>query len=755
MSARSVSLSTVSGDGGNAGGRICQKHQKQGGAKENRLQDGEGRIYFRRQWQPQPATKEQQEAAADVSRQLLAERRKERVMAEVEVERRPLPSGRQQEIGTGSAGVMEVELDMASAVDRAAPAGNFPFWRKKQMVQEKESRLLTRRIVQLGKRRQLQQVFDLLAYTRRECKPVSRISFNAAMAACVSCGDVDRAQELFDEMAASGGVGVDGISYGTLLKGLGQARRLDDAFELLERMEDGTAPGRPELTSVHLNLLINACAEAGDALRARGVLQRYRTLAGVGAAAPSVFTYNLLIKGYARSDNPLEAMRVMEEMELLGLPLQRHTYNSLILACIRGADLERALELLQQMKEDARAQACTDLLPDAITYTTLLKGLGEDGDLDGVKELVEEMKRSPACAMDRVAFTAAIDACIAAGSALDAVAMLEEMQGRVALGETHLRPRAHVFLSLMRAFASRGDFAHTCSLGERMLRESSGRVWAEDRAEAQELLLEAAVNAKEFAEGHRLLDSIVRASDGRPQFTERGNLTMVRLLVSTGFTSNHFAPTFLRPEVSVRAAVETVMLPPDHFLVVDCDQLLEEVAEKMEGIPRSRSLVAAAAEAAAEAGGEEEELVSASDLVIVIDSTETCVGSLQGHHLHCLLQQQQQQQQQEEPCSDLNPAVEAGGRGLLRVKDVMGPPPTAVARAASIAQAATILCREKKSEEKEKGGEAAQILVVVEGRGLGAEYGFARKSKAAEAMDTRLRGFITSHILFHAPPLCQ
>lgn len=69
---------------------------------------------------------------------------------------------------------------------------------------------------------------------------------------------------------------------------------MDDAFELLEEMEAGTAPGRPELTEVHLNTLVNVCADAGDARRARGVLQRFKAFGrGLG---PSALTYNLLIK---------------------------------------------------------------------------------------------------------------------------------------------------------------------------------------------------------------------------------------------------------------------------------------------------------------------------------------------------------------------------------------------------------------------------------------------------------------------------
>ena len=78
------------------------------------------------------------------------------------------------------------------------------------------------------------------------------------------------------------------------MQGLGQAKRLDDAFELLEKMEAGSAPGQPHLTDVHLNTLVNACAEAGEALRARGLLSRFKSFGqGLG---PSAFTYNLLIK---------------------------------------------------------------------------------------------------------------------------------------------------------------------------------------------------------------------------------------------------------------------------------------------------------------------------------------------------------------------------------------------------------------------------------------------------------------------------
>ena len=69
---------------------------------------------------------------------------------------------------------------------------------------------------------------------------------------------------------------------------------------------------------------------------------------------------------------------------------------------------------------------------------------------------------------------------------------MDEMQSS-AKQDGHFKPRAHVFLSLMRAFAERGDLESVGSLRTRMVVEAGGHVWPEDRAEADELYIEAAV----------------------------------------------------------------------------------------------------------------------------------------------------------------------------------------------------------------------------------------------------------------------
>lgn len=48
------------------------------------------------------------------------------------------------------------------------------------------------------------------------------------------------------------------------MKGLGKARRIDEAFQLLESVENGTAMGRPKLSAQLVFGLLNALIEVGE-----------------------------------------------------------------------------------------------------------------------------------------------------------------------------------------------------------------------------------------------------------------------------------------------------------------------------------------------------------------------------------------------------------------------------------------------------------------------------------------------------------
>lgn len=51
-----------------------------------------------------------------------------------------------------------------------------------------------------------------------------------------------------------------------LVKGLGKARRIDEAFQIMESIEQGTAAGNPKLSSSLVYGLLDALINAGKIL---------------------------------------------------------------------------------------------------------------------------------------------------------------------------------------------------------------------------------------------------------------------------------------------------------------------------------------------------------------------------------------------------------------------------------------------------------------------------------------------------------
>ncbi|XP_065012170.1 pentatricopeptide repeat-containing protein At5g10690-like isoform X2 [Musa acuminata AAA Group] len=444
-------------------------------------------------------------------------------------------------------------------------------------------RWLTSRIVKLSRRRQLDQIFEEVEIAKRRYGRLNTIVMNAVMEACIHCQDVGSARQVFEEMSGPDGCGVDNVSFGILLKGLGEARRVDEAFQMLESIDKGSAFGGLQLSAHVIYGLLNSLLQSGDLWRANGLIARYRFV--LHKEGQSLLLYNLLIKGYTNSDFPLGALAVRDEILRQGLKPDKLTYNTLIFACVKSGRIDAAVQLLAEMKEENEKSSCCELIPDAVTYTILLKGFGNNKDLHSVIKTVEEMKTSDLF-IDRTAYTAMVDALLACGSIKGALCIFGEIIKQSGK-DSNIRPKPHLYLSMMRAFAMRGDLDMVKRLNIRMWSDSVGSISPLVQGEADELLMEAAINDNQVDFAKVVLSKIITRRQGF-SWTSRGGMvftiifsisdfvTAIKVEALSGFTCSMLRP-YILPQVLVDDPVEKYMTAFDDANPLPCSMTLNKV----------------------------------------------------------------------------------------------------------------------------------------------------------------------------------
>ncbi|XP_043710313.1 pentatricopeptide repeat-containing protein At5g10690 [Telopea speciosissima] len=425
---------------------------------------------------------------------------------------------------------------------------------------------LTSRVVELTRRRQLHQIFEEIEIAKRRYGKLNTIVMNAVMEACVHCGDIDSALQIFGEMSKPESCGVDCVTFGTLLKGLGEARRIDDAFQLLESIEQGAAAGSPKLSPTLIYGLLNALIEAGDLRRANGLVARYRFLLHEGGG-PSILMYNLLMKGNIKMGFPQDALTLHDEIVRQGLKPDQLTYNTLVSACVKAGNLEFAMRLFAEMKDEGQKVKRRDLFPDAVTYTTLLKGFGHAMDLLSIQKIVMEMKSSHGLFIDRIAYTAIIDALLNCYSIKGALCLFGEVL-KPSGQNPDLRPKPHLYISMMRTFSFLGDYRMVKTLHTRMWLDTVGTIAPPVQVEADELLMEAALNNGQVDVARQILSNIITRWKVT-SWTSRGSMVAVCIEALSGFTLSTLCPHVLY-QVPLSDPIENIMTPfaeahPLHF----------------------------------------------------------------------------------------------------------------------------------------------------------------------------------------------
>jgi len=255
-------------------------------------------------------------------------------------------------------------------------------------------------------------------------------------------GAANRTAELLEHMEQSRNCPPDLFSYNTHLHALslhskrpGYAKRANDLLLSLEQRADaGETHLRPNLFSY--NLVIDAWSKSDDYNAAWNAVKVLRTLIGKERPRPDTFSFNQVLSALSRSSRPGAA--------------------------------QLAEKLLQYMVDGYRLKLHKNARPDVVGYTSVIVALARSGEVDAAERaenLLLQMKESCGAGErnlkpTRFAYNALID-CWAKSrrgtyAARKAEALLQEMEELCAAGDTSVSPNIITYNAVLNAWARSG-----------------------------------------------------------------------------------------------------------------------------------------------------------------------------------------------------------------------------------------------------------------------------------------------------------
>lgn len=238
-----------------------------------------------------------------------------------------------------------------------------------------------------------------------------------AMHVCIGLEHRDTVLGLFEQMLEKGALPdahlitkAVSLKYFSLLAGALDDNRLrEDGLRLLDLIQaHGISP------SIFTQ---NRILHAWKNRLPKSVLQCFLKMKGDGVIL-SRWVYRYIVVAHERSD-PSLALKIYDEMEVLGITANLAVFNAVLGACFRLGSYERARRLFMQMADRA-------LEPNGKTYGIMIRVYSSNKELEEALALFETM-RDQCMNPNRFEYNYAIRFCIALERIGHAVELYEDM----------------------------------------------------------------------------------------------------------------------------------------------------------------------------------------------------------------------------------------------------------------------------------------------------------------------------------------
>mmetsp|Transcript_33761 Transcript_33761/g.66419 ORF Transcript_33761/g.66419 Transcript_33761/m.66419 type:complete len:429 (+) Transcript_33761:2-1288(+) len=251
-------------------------------------------------------------------------------------------------------------------------------------------------------------------------EPMDEVLLSSVVEACVRVGKPNLLVQKLEQLQKKDSIVVTGAhTFGSLIKAYGYVKDISGAWRCWKQMRSRHV--KP--TSITIGCMVEAVVTNGDV---DGGYELITSLLDDPQCRDQVnaVIFGSVLKGYGRAHCMERAWSVFQEMLSRGIEPSVVTYNAMVDACARNGQTEKVPLLLAGMKE-------RKLAPNLITFSTMIKGFCQRGDMPAAFNVLEDLKKDPSISKpDEVVFNTLLDGCAQTGLAAEGEWLLREMQAQ-------------------------------------------------------------------------------------------------------------------------------------------------------------------------------------------------------------------------------------------------------------------------------------------------------------------------------------
>jgi pentatricopeptide repeat protein len=216
---------------------------------------------------------------------------------------------------------------------------------------------------------------------------------------------------------------------------------------------------------ITLNTIIDMLVESGNFGLA---WKYYEEMEKEYSIEPDIFTYSTLlksIKNYQPDEESIEKafeiLKIVRLSQAKGVKPDEIFYNCILETCVKYGKMEAADVVFNDMKENAL------ITPSKITYSIMIKGFGNNANLEKCFILFHEMKQY-SLEPNEIIYGCLLNACVKANNLFKAVEVFNEIKNY-----SGLSMNVYIYTILIKGYSKSKDFAKAIELYNQMLNDTS------------------------------------------------------------------------------------------------------------------------------------------------------------------------------------------------------------------------------------------------------------------------------------------